>query len=55
MCYERYLRRRREADESWEIWRDFERTRTVSDAEPREEAAEPEPSEVREAIAGTER
>jgi hypothetical protein len=55
MCYERYLRRRREADESWEMWRDFERTRAVSDPEQREEASEPEPTEVREATAGTER
>ena len=55
MCYERYLRRWREADESREMWQDFERTRPVSDPEPREEVTDPEPTEARETIASTER
>jgi hypothetical protein len=55
MCYERYLRRHREADESWEMWRDFERTRRVSDPEPREEVTEPEQTEAREKVGNTER
>jgi hypothetical protein len=55
MCYERYLRRRREADESREIWQDFERTRPVGDPEPREEVTDPEPTEARETTGVTER
>jgi hypothetical protein len=46
MCYERYLRRRREDEESREIWQDFERTTPISEPEPREaeeaERAEPD-------------
>jgi hypothetical protein len=35
MCYERYMRRRRqEADESRGIWQDFERTTPISDPQP---------------------
>jgi len=48
MCYERYFRRRREADESQSIWEDFERTRLVADPEPRADVAPPEPTEARE-------
>jgi hypothetical protein len=55
MCNERYLRRRREADESREIWQEFVRTEAVDDPEPPVEATEPEPSEVREAIGTPER
>jgi len=55
MCHERYLRRRREAEESREIWQDFARTRPVDDPEPPGEPAEPEPTELREAIATPER
>jgi hypothetical protein len=44
MCYERYLRRRQEDEESNAIWQDFERTRPISDPEPRE-VDEPEPAE----------
>ena len=51
MCHERYLRRRREAEESHEIWQDFARTRPVDDGQPPDEAAEPESSDVSEAIA----
>ena len=43
MCYERYLRRRREDEESHAIWQDFERTTPISDPEP--EVEEPERSE----------
>ncbi len=50
MCYERYLRRRQEADESREIWRDFARTTPIREPEPPEEATEPEPTRLREAI-----
>jgi hypothetical protein len=55
MCHEYYLRRRREADESQEVWRDFERTRPVSDPEPTVEVTEPEPAEAREAVVTSER
>jgi hypothetical protein len=56
MCYERYSRRRREeAEESHELWQDFERTRPVADPEPPAEATEPERTEAREEIATSER
>jgi hypothetical protein len=51
MCNERYLRRRREADESREIWQDFMRTQPGEDPEPPGEVTDPDPPEVREAIA----
>jgi hypothetical protein len=54
MCNERYLRRRREADESREIWQDFMRTRPHEDPAPPVEVTDPEPTEVREAIAASE-
>jgi hypothetical protein len=37
MCYERYLRRRREDEESREVWQDFERTTPISEPEPRKD------------------
>jgi hypothetical protein len=41
MCYERYLRRReREAEESREMWRDFERTTPLAGDEPPAEETE---------------
>ena len=55
MCYERHLRRRREADESREIWQDFEQTRPVADPARPPEVTEPERSDVREEIAIAER
>lgn len=56
MCHERYLqRRRREAEESRELWDDFERTEPVADAEPPAEAAEPERARAREEITTSER
>jgi hypothetical protein len=55
MCYERYERRRREADESREMWRDFARTTPVRDPEPADEVSEPETTEAREATTAPER
>jgi hypothetical protein len=54
MCNERYLRRRREADESRELWRDLMETRPIDDPEPRE-VTEPERAETREEIASADR
>jgi hypothetical protein len=54
MCYERYLRRRQEADESRELWRDFTETRPIDDPQPREQA-EPERAEAREEVAAADR
>ena len=54
MCYERYLRRRREADESHELWRDFNETRSVDDPQPRE-VTEPERAEAREEVGSADR
>jgi hypothetical protein len=55
MCYERYLRRRREDEESRAIWQDFERTTPISDPEP-DEVQEPERSEPeREELTASER
>jgi len=55
MCHERYLRRRGETDDRWEMWRDFARTQPVDDHQPPDEVTEPEPIEEREAIATAER
>jgi hypothetical protein len=55
MCYERYLRRRREADESREIWHDFKQTRPVADPDGPPEVTEPEHTDAREEIAIAER
>jgi hypothetical protein len=44
MCYERWLRRRDEAEESRSVWEDFERTRPLAGQEP--EDAPPEPIEA---------
>ena len=55
MCYERYERRRREAEESREMWRDFARTTPVRDPAPPDEVSEPEPTEAREAVTSPER
>ena len=56
MCYERYLRRRREeADESRELWQDFERTRPVAEPEPPAEVTEAERAEDREEVTTPER
>ena len=55
MCYERSLRRRREADESREMWHDVEQTRPVADPDGPPEVTEPERTEAREEIAIAER
>jgi hypothetical protein len=55
MCHERYLRRRREADESHEMWHDFEQPRRVADPDARPEVTEPERTEAQEEIAIAER
>jgi hypothetical protein len=55
MCHERLLRRRREADESREVWRDFESTQPVGDPKAPEAVTEPELAEAGEAIAVSER
>jgi hypothetical protein len=55
MCYERYQRRHRAADESQSMWQDFERTRPIADPEPPAEVTPPEPTEAHEEIAVTER
>jgi hypothetical protein len=51
MCYERYMRRRRDqAEESRGFWMDFERTTPISDPEPPEvtepDVTEPERAET---------
>jgi hypothetical protein len=54
MCYERHLRRRREADESRGIWQEFDRTTPVSEPPPPEvaepEATDPEPERAEQAV-----
>jgi hypothetical protein len=55
MCYERYLRRRRQADESQEIWQEFDRTRPIADPEPVPDVTPPEPTEAKEEVALPER
>jgi hypothetical protein len=54
MCNEYYLRRRREAEESREMWRDFTETRPVDDPEA-PEPQEPERAGEREEIASADR
>jgi hypothetical protein len=44
MCYERWLRRRGEAEESERMWDDFERTRPLADEQPQD--APPDPIEA---------
>lgn len=56
MCHERYLRRRRrEAEESRDLWEDFERTQPVAAPEPPAEVSEPERAGAREEITAPER
>jgi hypothetical protein len=55
MCCERYLRRRREADKSHEMWHDFQQTRPVADPDGPPEVTEPERTEAQEEIAIAER
>ena len=55
MCYERYLRRHREADESREMWIDFERTEPADEPRPVADTTEPAPAEAPETAVTTER
>jgi hypothetical protein len=55
MCHERWMRRRDAADESQSIWQDFERTRPVAESESPPDAAIPEPTELKEEAAVSER
>jgi hypothetical protein len=50
MCYERLWRHREEAQESQELWRDFERTRPVRHDEPPQEVPEPDREEAQEPV-----
>ena len=51
MCNERSLRRRREADESHEMWHNFEQTRPVADPDGPPEVTDSERTEAQEEIA----
>ncbi len=56
MCYEHFdRRRRREAEESRELWEEFERTQPIVDREPRAEVGEAERADVHEEITTPER
>ena len=55
MCNEYYRRRRRDEEESRAIWQEFERVQPLEGRESPAEATEPEPTELREAIATPER
>jgi hypothetical protein len=56
MCHEEYFRRRRrEADESWAMWEDFERTWPVADPGRPSDVPEPERAEPEEEISVAER
>jgi hypothetical protein len=56
MCYDRYLRRRRdEAEKSDDLWKDFERTRPVAEPEPPAEFTEAERAEAHEELTQPER
>jgi hypothetical protein len=55
MCHERYLRRRREADESREMWQEFAQLQRIDDPEAPDEVTQPNPAEERETTATPER
>jgi hypothetical protein len=55
MCYERWLRRHREAEDSETMWQDFERTRPVASPGQTPEDVPPEPAEPQTEIAVSER
>ena len=56
MCHERFLRRRRrEVEESRELWEDFERTQPVVDPEPPAKVPEAARADAREEITTAER
>ena len=46
MCHKRFLRCRRELDDSRVTWEDFERTRPVADSEAAPDVTTPEPTEA---------
>jgi hypothetical protein len=51
MCYERNMRPRRQADESQNIWQEFEQTRPTADSEPPPDVTASEPTEASEDVA----
>jgi hypothetical protein len=55
MCYERFMRRRRQAEESQSIWQEFEQTRPIADTEPPPDVTAPEPTEANQEVVVTER
>ena len=56
MCHEGFLRRRRrEVEESRELWEDFERTQPVVDPEPPAEVTDAERADAREELTTPER
>jgi hypothetical protein len=57
MCHDGWMwrRRRQQAEESREMWEDFERTTPLADREREEERPEPERAEAREEIVTTDR
>ena len=55
MCDDRYERRRRDADETREMWPEFARADPVRDPGPRDEVSEPEPTGAREPVASPKR
>jgi hypothetical protein len=57
MCHDGWMwrRRRQQAEESREMWDDFERTTPLADREREEERPEPERAEAREEIVTTDR
>jgi hypothetical protein len=54
MCHERYMRPRRQADESENIWQEFEQTRLTAGPEPPPDPT-PEPTEASEEVAVAQR
>ena len=56
MCHESFFRRRRrEADESRELWDDFERTQPIGDPQPEPKVSEAERADAREEVTTPER
>jgi len=55
MCHERYMRPRRQADESQKIWQEFEQTPPTVDPEPPPDVTAPEPTEASEEVAVAQR
>jgi hypothetical protein len=55
MCHERYMRPRRQADESENIWQEFEQTGPTADPERPPDPTAPEPTEASEEVAVAQR